>query len=133
MALTREAIDFKTNTITFHKHTTKTKQPRTVLIHPELKRILLTWPDLPSSGQLWTQTQRAYTKQLKRAADWLGYGDDTKSHSMRRSAITAMAAGGATISEIHSVTGQAYSTIQRYVDHNPRMQQKALQKLFNNL
>lgn len=118
---TLSAEDLTHKAITFRKANTKTKQTRTVAIHPELAAILAE-ANLPKAGYLFPGrsgrpiTRQAADKALRLACDRLGL-TGYSTHSFRRTAATRMRRKGADLRVIQKVGGWAsLQALQRYLD-----------------
>lgn len=112
----------------------KSKEPRIVPMHNQVRQLLLDWPQdgeyvFPSIYT--TVTQRRSPKIAKDLNRWLkkhGYGITI--HGLRHSFATELAAGGSTLVEIQTLLGhESPKTTERYIHTAPEQTRAAVNRL----
>lgn len=132
-ALGLQTTDFKGETLTFRKSTTKGKlKTRVVDIQPGLAALLADYH--PKSGAMFPGmrgvtirlTRYAADKILRDAAKRVGLlGVST--HSFRRTALNQMSSAGIPLRHIQEISGHNdLGTLQRYLEVTPEQRRKAV-------
>ncbi len=137
-ALGLQTTDFKGETLTFRKSTTKGKlKTRAVDIQPGLAQLLAEYQDqlvLAKTGALFpgmrgrslTLTRSMADKILKAACDRVGLVG-VSTHSFRRTALTMMSSAGIPLRVIQEISGHNdLGTLQRYLEVSPEQKRKAV-------
>ena len=132
-ALGLQTTDFKGETLTFRKSTTKGKlKTRVVDIQPGLAALLADYHPKPGAmfpgmrGVTQRLTRYAADKILRDAAKRVGLlGVST--HSFRRTALNQMSSAGIPLRHIQEISGHNdLGTLQRYLEVTPEQRRKAV-------
>lgn len=132
-ALALTTWDFRGNTLTFRKSTTKGKlKTRNVDIHPGLAALLADYHPAPGAYfpgmRLRTEklTRSSADKILRAACQRIGV-EGVSTHSFRRTALTQMSAAGIPLRTIQEISGHHdLGTLQRYLEVTAEEKLKAI-------